>query len=219
MNYRSEIERDDFLAAAVAIEGIEVRPAGEKLRQAFEQLYDDLRQGRAGGDDGRRQAVRDILRNGRYRPSGRSKPAQEYLSRVWTTQQSLDLINNAVDVNNIFSLRHGLPVSAFDAGKVRGTLTVRLGRDAESYVFNAAGQVLDCRDLVVVCDDRGPIGSPVKDSQDTKLFPGATGVIYVVYASREVMSEQDLLDASAQLGELMVLDCETARVEPAALFR
>jgi DNA/RNA-binding domain of Phe-tRNA-synthetase-like protein len=218
MRYRSEIERADFMAVAVTVRDIEVRASGEGLRAAFERLYEDLRQGRAGGDDRRRQAVRDILRNGRYRPSGRSKPAQEYLSRVWSTQGAVDLINNAVDVNNLFSLRNGLPVSAFDLGAIRGDLTIRLGREDESFVFNAAGQVLDCHDLLVVCDDRGPIGSPVKDSQDTKLFPGATSVVYVVYTSRQVMTERELLDASTELGDLMLVDCATASVEPPLLF-
>ena len=123
-----------------------------------------------------------------------------------------------VDVNNIFSLRHGLPVSAFDAGKIQGDLTIRLGREDESYIFNAAGQNLACKDLVVVCDETGPIGSPVKDSQRTKLFPGATAVVFVVYCSREVMTEQELITTSVQLGELMTEDCTEAKAEPPVLF-
>ncbi len=218
MKFLSEIERHDFLAAACKIDDIVVRPAGEILNQRLGELNRELEEGRAGGDDHRRKAVRDILRNGRYRPSGRGKPAQEYLKRIWTNNGTIDLINNAVDVNNIFSLRHGLPVSAFDTGKIRGDLVIRLGREGESYVFNATGQVLECKDLVVVCDDRGPIGSPVKDSQETKLFPGASGVVFVVYCSRETMSEPDFLAATSELGDMMSEDCEDAVAEQPILF-
>lgn len=218
MNFHLVIERPELMATASTIDGIVVRPAGVALQRRLGELDRDLKKGVAGGDDQRRKAIRDILRNGRYRPSGRGKPAQEYLSKVWTSNGTIDLINNVVDVNNIFSLRHGLPVSAFDAGKIQGDLTIRLGREDESYIFNAAGQNLACKDLVVVCDETGPIGSPVKDSQRTKLFPGATAVVFVVYCSREVMTEQELITTSVQLGELMTEDCTEAKAEPPVLF-
>ncbi len=219
MEYKLEIDREDFMAAALRLEGIEVRASGPALRARLERVTAELRAGEAGGGDERRRAIRDLLRNGRFRPSGRSKPAQEYLMKVWSAQGTLDLINNAVDANNIFSLRHGLPVSAFDGGKIRGDrLTVRLGREGERYVFNAAGQELDCRDLVLVADERGPIGSPVKDSQATKLFEGATSVIYVVYGSREVMSPEDLLATSVELAQMMNEECPDFEEGDVVLF-
>ena len=213
-----EIAREDFSAAAIQVAGIEVRASGSALLGHLEDLYEDLGAGAAASDERMRKAVRDILRNGRYRPSGRGKPSSEYLLGIWSRQGRIDLINNVVDANNLVSLSHGLPVSAFDVDRVTGDLTIRLGRAGEGYVFNASGQELDCADLVVVCDDRGPIGSPVKDSQTTKLFPGATAIVYVVYANRTVIPDERLLAIATELGELLVEDCPAAAASTPAIF-
>lgn len=219
MDFQSEIEREDFLAAAVIVEGIEVRSSGPALLKQLENLYEDLAEGGAGGGEERRKAVRDVLRNGKYKPAGRGKPANEYLSGIWKKSGRLDLINNVVDVNNLVSLRHGLPISAFDVSKMLGGVTIRLGRPGERYVFNASGQELDCEDLIVVCDESGPIGSPIKDSQATKLFPGANGILYVVYANRFYTPQDDLLAVAAELGSVLAEDCPAARASEPVLFQ
>jgi DNA/RNA-binding domain of Phe-tRNA-synthetase-like protein len=208
--YRIELARTDVLAAAAVIEGIEVRPSSPALVARLETLYRDLQEGRAGGSETNRAAIRDLLRNGRFRPSGRSKPAQEYLARMFAQNGRLDLINNAVDVNNYVSLEHGLPLSAFAEEELSGDLVLRLGAPGERYVFNASGQELDCEDLLVVCDDGGPIGSPVKDSQRTKVFEGARSVLYVVYASATTTTPEALLTLSTELGVLMAGECPGA---------
>lgn len=218
MRYRHSVERPDLIAAAVLVRGVEVRPSGEALRGALGALYDELRAGETGGSEATRAAVRKVLRNGRYRPSGRGKPAQEYLRKVFDERGELDLINTAVDVNNAVSLRHGLPISAFDADRLEGDLTLRLGAEGERYQFNASGQELDCRDLVVVCDERGPAGSPVKDSQRTKVFEGATSVLYVVYANGDVTGEPELLSVARELGELLARECSEASHDEPTLF-
>lgn len=218
MHFRTEIEREDFLASAITIEGMEVRSSGPALLERLETVYTDLAAGAAGGGDERRKAVRDVLRNGKYKPAGRGKPASEYLKGVWTKEGRIDLINNAVDVNNLVSLRHGLPISAFDLSRLGNEVVIRLGRPDERYVFNASGQELDCQDLVVVCDGPAPIGSPIKDSQGTKLFPGATGVLYVVYGNRFYTPAKELLSITAELGVHLIEDCPGARGSKPALF-
>ncbi len=212
MKVRSEIPREDFIAAVTYVKGIVVQPASPPLVAQLDRLIDDLHSGRAGMSDERKRAIRKLLKNGRYRASGRGKPAQEYLAKIFSEQNSIDLINNAVDVNNIVSLRCGLPISAFDADLLQGGVVIRLGLEDEGYVFNASGQELRLRDLIVACDDRGPIGSPVKDSQATKLFPGATSALYIVYSSRVTTDEDELLAVARELGELLVEDCPAGEV-------
>ena len=57
-----------------------------------------------------RQQMRDVLRHGGYKPTGRGKPASEYLVRA-AEEGRLGSINAAVDVCNAVSLHSGLPVS------------------------------------------------------------------------------------------------------------
>ena len=60
-----------------------------------------------------RRAVRDLLRHGGFKPTGRSKPASEYLIKS-ASQGTLSSINVAVDACNVVSLHSGLPISVVD---------------------------------------------------------------------------------------------------------
>jgi DNA/RNA-binding domain of Phe-tRNA-synthetase-like protein len=128
--------------------------------------------------------VRDMLRRGKYKPTGRGKPASEYLLRA-AVENHFPRINNLVDINNLVSLRSLLPISLLDLGRAGGEhFVVRYGRPSESYVFNSAGQRIDVEDLVVVArlpaDE--PCATPVKDSIATKLDDQSTDVMAVLYA-------------------------------------
>lgn len=64
-----------------------------------------------------RAHVRDLLRHGGYKPTGRGKPASEYLLRA-VAESALGAINLAVDTCNVVSLHSGLPVSVVDLDRV-----------------------------------------------------------------------------------------------------
>ena len=132
-----------------------------------------------------RSRVRKMLRHGRYHPSGRSKPASEFLLRA-ALNSSFPLVNGPVDVNNAVSLASGLPGSIFDADLAGTHLLLRRGFPEETYVFNSSGQVIDLEDLLLVCrrTDKGwkPCGNPVKDAMTTKINENTRSVIAVLYA-------------------------------------
>src|SRR6188768_3883643 len=54
-------------------------------------------------DDAVRESVRALLRHGGYKPTGRGKPASEYLVRA-AAEGKLAAINPAVDACNVASL-------------------------------------------------------------------------------------------------------------------
>ena len=68
-------------------------------------------------DEASRAAVRDLLRHGGYKPTGRGKPSSEYLARA-AGEGTLSSINPAVDLCNAVSLHSGLPISAVDAARL-----------------------------------------------------------------------------------------------------
>src|SRR5262245_32864399 len=102
-------------------------------------------------DDAVRAAVRDLLRHGGFKPTGRSKPASEYLSRA-VTEGALASINLAVDACNVVSLHSGLPVSVIDLDRAKEPLSIAIAVPGTSYVFNASGQVIDVSGLLCLCD-------------------------------------------------------------------
>jgi DNA/RNA-binding domain of Phe-tRNA-synthetase-like protein len=148
-------------------------------------------------EEARRAAARDMLRNGRYKPTGRGKPASEYLVRS-ASGGEFPRINSIVDVNNLISLEERLPISLWDLDRVGGPAMVfRTGRQGERYVFNVSGQTLDLQDLVVGCSASGdgvgePAVSPIKDSQLAKTRPETARVAAAIYAPAGSVNE-DLL--------------------------
>jgi DNA/RNA-binding domain of Phe-tRNA-synthetase-like protein len=134
---------------------------------------------------GLKERVRGMLRHGRYKPSGRSKPASEFLLGA-AREGSFPLVNGPADVNNAISLESGYPASIFDARLSGTALLLRRGLPGEGYVFNPSGQAIDLTDLLLVCRRGGsgwePCGNPVKDAMSTKIREGAREVVAVLFA-------------------------------------
>src|SRR5437867_11170615 len=74
-------------------------------------------------DDSVREAVRALLRHGGFKPTGRSKPASEYLLKA-VREKLLAPINLAVDACNVVSFHSGLPISVVDLDRAQEPLRV-----------------------------------------------------------------------------------------------
>jgi DNA/RNA-binding domain of Phe-tRNA-synthetase-like protein len=132
-------------------------------------------------DDTVRAAVRDMLRHGGYKPTGRGKPASEYLARV-ASEGTLGSINQAVDVCNAVSLHSGLPISVVDLDRARAPFRIGVAGARVSYIFNASGQEIDLNGLLCLFDMDGPCANAVRDAQRTKTHPGTIATLSVIWA-------------------------------------
>ncbi len=133
-------------------------------------------------DDAVREAVRVLLRHGGFKPSGRSKPASEYLIRA-VGDGVLSSINACVDVCNIVSLHSGLPISVVDLAKATRPFKIAITPPGSSYVFNASGQAIDLGGLVCLYDAEGPCANAVKDAQRTKTDAQTTQTLTVIWGT------------------------------------
>lgn len=129
-----------------------------------------------------RAAVRDLLRHGGYRPTGRGKPASEYLVKA-VGEGRLGSINVAVDACNVASLHSGLPISVVDLDRARAPFALRIAPPGTSYVFNAGGQEIDVSGLLCLEDAEGPCANAVKDSQRTKTAADTQRLLVVVWGT------------------------------------
>jgi DNA/RNA-binding domain of Phe-tRNA-synthetase-like protein len=160
----------------------------------------------------RKAAVRNMLRFGAYKPSGRSKPSSEYLLAA-ALEGNFPLVNGPVDANNAVSLESGYPASIFDTDLCGSSLILRRGMPGESYVFNPSGQIIDLKDLLCVCRAEGeswlPCGNPVKDAMSTKTRETTRNVAAVIYAP--VLEPRAALDAAAErFARLLGTECGAA---------
>jgi DNA/RNA-binding domain of Phe-tRNA-synthetase-like protein len=134
-------------------------------------------------DDTVRGAVRDLLRHGGYKPTGRGKPASEYLIRA-VGEGALGSINAAVDCCNVASLHSGLPISVVDLALAAEPFRIGLATEGTTYVFNASGQTIDVAGLLCLFDAQGACANAVKDSQRTKTSPKTTKTLSVIWGTR-----------------------------------
>jgi DNA/RNA-binding domain of Phe-tRNA-synthetase-like protein len=133
-------------------------------------------------DDAVREAVRALLRRGGFKPTGRSKPASEYLLKA-VRDGLLSSINLAVDACNVVSLHSGLPISVADLDRARGPFRVGLAPAGSSYVFNASGQTIDLGGLLCLFDADGPCANAVKDAQRTKTGPDTRRTLSLIWGT------------------------------------
>ncbi|TFG81728.1 MAG: hypothetical protein E4H20_09175 [Spirochaetales bacterium] len=165
-----------------------------------------------------KEAVRDMLRPGGYKPAGRQKPASEYLAQA-AREERFPSINAPVDCNNLLSLETGLPISLLDAKAVGSTALVRICGQGESYVFNASGHEMDLSGLLCVCSPDGtPLGNPIKDSMAAKLKEDSADYAGLIYAPASLYDAKSLAAVGERFAALLLEHCgaRTASVQTVA---
>ncbi|MBM4781165.1 MAG: hypothetical protein GQE15_26025 [Archangiaceae bacterium] len=180
------------------------KPLGELGRvEAIMSLLSTTATAPLSSDDAVRSAVRELLRHGGYKPTGRGKPASEYLIRA-VGEGALGSINAAVDACNVVSLHSGLPISVVDLSLAKAPFRVGLAAEGSAYVFNQGGQTIDLGGLLCLFDADGPCANAVKDAQRTKTTPQTTKTLSILWGTtalagrtqRAVEWYRSLLEAS-----------------------
>jgi DNA/RNA-binding domain of Phe-tRNA-synthetase-like protein len=137
-----------------------------------------------------RTTVRDLLRHGGYKPTGRGKPASEYLVRA-ADEGKLRTINPAVDACNIVSLHSGLPASVVDLDKASEPFRVGLAESGARYIFNASGQEIRIDGLLCLHDQEGPCANAVKDAQRTKTDETTRRTLSLIWGAQTLSVHTD----------------------------
>ena len=137
-----------------------------------------------------KQIGRNLLRHRGYKPTGRGKPASEYLIRA-VTENKLSSINLAVDICNVVSLHSGLPISVVDFDLVTKPLKLAIAPEGTEYVFNAGGQTIKLDGLLCLFDRTGACANGVKDSQRTKTSPTTTKTLTIIWGTNEIAGHSE----------------------------
>ncbi len=146
-----------------------------------------------GSDDTVREAVRQLLRHSGFKPTGRSKPASEYLLKA-AVEGRLNSINLAVDACNVVSFHSGLPISVVDLDRTRPPLRVDVAPAGAEYVFNASGQSIDVEGLLCLFDAEGPCANAVKDAQRTKTGPETQTTLSLIWGTNALPGRAELTE-------------------------
>jgi DNA/RNA-binding domain of Phe-tRNA-synthetase-like protein len=156
-------------------------------------------------------AVRTMYKKVGLDPT-KTRPSNEALLRRVRRGDTIPRINSAVDIVNWCSLEFQLPYGLYDASKIEGAVTLRLGREGEKYAGIRKDEV-NVGGRITVADDRGPFGNPTSDSARTMVTPATTGLLVVVYAPNEIGRAQleRVVDVTAERMQQILGGHETAR--------
>ncbi len=154
--------------------------------------------------------VRDLLRQGGYKPTGRGKPASEYLRQA-VEKNRLSPINVPVDICNVVSLHSGLPISVVDLDQLSEPMRTGLAPNDSQYVFNATGQTIKIDGLLCLFDAEGPCANAVKDSQRTKTSGDTTNTLSIIWGTQDLPGRTE--QTAKWYHELLgAIDATTAQV-------
>lgn len=200
--------------AIVRIDGVAVHRDEGAFGKLLEcaARYRERYTGKSAGEVPGVQHARRLFRSIGIEPT-RRRPASEALLNRALKDKPFPAINTLVDVGNWCSLDFLLPICVYDADKIAGEVTVRKGREGESYLA-LNNREIHLTGRYVLADERGPFGSPITDSQRTAVRSDTRNAILVIFAPREFDSRQ--LREYANVFSQRVIDfCggKTARVE------
>jgi DNA/RNA-binding domain of Phe-tRNA-synthetase-like protein len=134
------------------------------------------------------------------------RSAAEALLRRLTKQGSIPSIGTLVDVGNLVSIRHALPVAVFDLGSISGGLTVRFATGDETFTDLGSGTV-EAPDPgeVIFVDHAGHVAARRwcwRQSAESASGESTTAVLVTV-EGHHAEARREVSAAIADLGELL----------------
>ena len=206
------LEMDDVLRGIVTLGWLEADGLhGEPLSEAYAAERDEsirtmMRRftGRQAADIPGVAETRGMFHRLGVDPT-KSRPASEALLRRVLQGKGLPHIHPAVDVCNLASLEHQLPLGLYDRVHVKGPIYARLGRAGEGYEGIRKGRV-NVAARALLADDDGAFGAPTADSARTQVTADTRALLAVIYCPAERPSEQ-LSAMLARVADLLARHC------------
>jgi DNA/RNA-binding domain of Phe-tRNA-synthetase-like protein len=140
----------------------------------------------------------------------KTRPSSEALLRRVMQGKGLPQVNPAVDLCNLCSLEHQIPLGLYDRDQLKGGLRVRVGREGEGYPgirkqrVNLAGRLL-------LSDDEGPFGAPTSDSTRSAVSVSTRNLLVVLFCPVE-RAGQGLSSALEHIADLLTRYCSASVV-------
>jgi DNA/RNA-binding domain of Phe-tRNA-synthetase-like protein len=135
----------------------------------------------------------------------KTRPSSEALLRRVLQGKGLPRVNPAVDVCNLCSLEHQLPLGLYDRDQIKGGMVARVGRAGEGYTGIRKHRV-NLEGRLTLADDEGPFGAPTSDSARTSVTETTRNVAVVVYCPMDRVGAH-LSTALERLASLLQTYC------------
>jgi DNA/RNA-binding domain of Phe-tRNA-synthetase-like protein len=138
----------------------------------------------------------------------KTRPSSEALLRRVLQGKGLPKVNPAVDVCNLCSLEHQIPLGLYDRDRVKGNVRVRVGREGEGYP-GIRKQRVNLSGRLLLADDDGPFGAPTSDSLRTAVTSETRNLLVVLFCPVD-RAGQTLSAALEHIADLLTRYCEAS---------
>jgi DNA/RNA-binding domain of Phe-tRNA-synthetase-like protein len=158
-----------------------------RLQLFQESIYFDLEDKNVTDLEGIKE-WRQIFKTAGKDPN-RYRHSAEALYRRIKKQNYLQPVNSSIDINNFFSLEYQIPIGVYDADKLSGDLSIRLGKEGDEY-DGLNGRPNSLANLIISEDEAGPFGSPFVDSERTAVTEQTKNAVQIIYLRPSIKTEQ-----------------------------
>jgi len=209
--------REVVCLGVVRADGVAVRKDAPDVWAEIERLAAGLRTRYAGktpGEIPEVQPARELYRRTGEDPT-KLRPSSEALLRRVLRGEVLYRINSLVDTCNLCSLEFLLPIGLYDAERIQGAVTVRLGAHGEGYDSLGKG-FYSVTDRLALFDAGGSFGSPTNDSRRTAIVDSTERCLMVIFGPGSYSAAR--MEAHVQAADARLRAfAHTTRVETAVL--
>lgn len=146
----------------------------------------------------------------------KNRPSSEALLRRVLQGKGMPKVNLVVDVCNLCSLEHQLPLGLYDRDTVKGSVQVRVGREGEGYT-GIRKQRVNLEGRLMLFDDEGPFGAPTADSGRTSVSPQTRNLLVVLFCPID-RAGRHLSTALEHIADLLTRYC-SANVMAVRVFQ
>ena len=206
---------EDSLRSVLALglleaEGVRLEPAPTGFDAECARVCERLQAGSAGQAPAAHPGVAEV--RALFHRLGvdptKTRPSSEALLRRVVQGKGLPRVNLAVDVCNLCSLEHQLPLGLYDRERIQGGVRVRIGGEDEGYP-GIRKQRVQLGGRLLLADQAGPFGAPTSDSARTSVSESTHHLMVVVFCPVD-RAGQSLSSALERLAERLTRYCSAS---------
>lgn len=167
----------------IHVEPVSVGQSGPELTEEIEQTCKKLvcqHTGKSPGEIPGLGPARELYRAFGVDPT-KTRPSSEAMLRRLLKEKPFPRISNAVDLCNLCALKFLLSLGLYDADRIQGEVTLRRGREGETFAGIRKDQV-NVQGRLVLADQEGPFGNPTSDSLRTSVNEDTKSLWMVIFA-------------------------------------
>ncbi|MHA1576181.1 MAG: B3/B4 domain-containing protein [Candidatus Thorarchaeota archaeon] len=186
-NLSFHVDRENLIVSVTRLSNVTIKSSIEDFESFEQDLFKEIRTGVTlddAKDDPIFRSYRDLYWTFGMDPT-KHRVSSEALFRRVLRELNFWRVSNLVDVANLASAYHKIPIGLVDDSQRNGDIVIRTAQQGEVFT-RIGGQKITCRGREIVLADQEKIicyGYATHDSEFTKVTPQTKDVLLILYGA------------------------------------